>query len=54
MQQDAQGNAISTAGANAARAFDHTIAGYLDYRSDTASACRRCWRPTRIAAWRMR
>ena len=29
MQQDAQGNAISTAGADVRRAFDHTIAGYL-------------------------
>ena len=36
MQQDAQGNAISTAGADSARAFDHTIAGYLGYRFDTA------------------
>ena len=36
MQQDAQGNALSTAGADSARAFDHTIAGYLGYRFDTA------------------
>ena len=36
MQQDAQGNALSTAGAGSARAFDHTIAGYLGYRFDTS------------------
>ncbi|WP_431267930.1 hypothetical protein [Dankookia sp. P2] len=38
MQQDAQGNAISAAGAEAARAFDHTIAGYLGYRSRHVAA----------------
>jgi tetratricopeptide (TPR) repeat protein len=36
MQQDAQGHAISTDSAEAARAFDHTVAGYLRYRLDTA------------------
>src|SRR4051812_17129697 len=36
MQQDAQGNAISAASAESARAFDHTIAGYLGYRFDTS------------------
>src|SRR3954451_1534335 len=36
MQQDAQGNRLSTGSAEAARAFDHTVAGYLRYRFDTA------------------
>lgn len=36
MQQDAQGNAISIGSAEAARAFDRTIAGYLGYRFDTS------------------
>ncbi|MDO9709176.1 tetratricopeptide repeat protein [Paracraurococcus lichenis] len=34
MQQDAQGNAIGTDSAEAARAFDHAVEGYLRYRFD--------------------
>ena len=37
MQQDARGLAISTDSAEAARAFDHTIDGYLRYRFDTTA-----------------
>ncbi len=36
MHQDAQGNAITAGSAAVARAFDHTIAGYLGYRFDTS------------------
>jgi tetratricopeptide (TPR) repeat protein len=36
MQQDAQGNSLSTGSAEAARAFNHTVTGYLRYRFDTA------------------
>ena len=35
MQQDAQGNALSTGSAAVAQAFDHAVAGYLGYRADT-------------------
>ena len=35
MQQDAQGNTLSTGSAAVAQAFDHAIAGYLRYRADT-------------------
>lgn len=33
--RDAQGNAVSTASAQAAGAFDHAVAGYLGFRADT-------------------
>ena len=36
MPRDAQGNAVSAASANAVRAFDHAVEGYLTYRADTA------------------
>jgi tetratricopeptide (TPR) repeat protein len=35
MPQDAQGNALTIASAEAARAFDHVIEGFLTYRFDT-------------------
>ena len=35
MQNDARGLPLSTDSEPAARAFDHTIAGYLGYRLDT-------------------
>lgn len=36
MPRDAQGNAVSAASDDAARAFDHAVRGYLTYRADTA------------------
>ena len=36
MLRDAQGNAVSAASGDAARAFDHAVQGYLTYRADTA------------------
>ncbi len=35
MPQDAQGNALTIASEEAARAFDHMVAGFLTYRFDT-------------------
>jgi tetratricopeptide (TPR) repeat protein len=35
MHQDAQGNALTVASAEAARAFDHAVEGFLKYRFDT-------------------
>jgi len=37
MQRDAQGLVLSVNSEAAARAFDHTVAGYLGYRLDTAA-----------------
>jgi tetratricopeptide (TPR) repeat protein len=36
MHEDAQGNPVSAASAEAARAYDHAVRGYLTYRADTA------------------
>lgn len=36
MPTDAQGNLLTTTSEDAARAFDHTVEGYLGFRADTA------------------
>ena len=53
MHQDALGLTLTTQSADAARAFDHAVEGYLTYRADASHASARCCRPIRNAAWRM-